>query len=110
MMFNICHEIFYFCKYEILGKIVFSRFPGKSGNFFPGNGKNDFPGIPGKSGNGNSREQALQMVKTNGFLRRNWYNNFKNLTQNDEVYDYEDTLKVVGQWYPGRFFQFPIRT
>ena len=62
MMFNICHEIFYFCKYEILGKIVFSRFPGKSGKFFPGNGKNDFPGIPGKSGNGNSREQALDGI------------------------------------------------
>ena len=28
----------------------------------------------------------------------------------DEVYDYKDDLKVPGQWYPGRFFLFSIRT
>ena len=58
-IFNICHQSLYLYKYKILSKKCFSRFPGKSGNFFPGNGKNNFPGIPGKLGNGNSREQAL---------------------------------------------------
>ena len=59
MMFNICHEIFYFCKYEILGKIVFSRFPGKSGKFFPGNG--------------NSREQALTQAVPSEVIHINTY-------------------------------------
>ena len=40
-------------------KRTISRIPGKYENFFPGIGKYFFPGIPGKSGNGNSREQAL---------------------------------------------------